>query len=146
MTFVIATELNAPTLAHVLDSIPYRNRGQRAECMVRYMLTGAIGRADNAPSWESGDVLNVQVKSFRASICHGTDLAAHIAQDAAEIYCYVTTDYKCYFMDPETWLSFATEHSTETRESKKNGGGSKLRLNYESKQFRADLEALALAA
>ena len=112
----------------------YTNNGQHAEQIFRYTLTGQICKADNTPSWVSGDCNDIQVKSARATICKGTNIAAHIEADAAKAYAYVTADFiTAYIMTPVEWLTFTTTFGTVTRESQKNGGAEKTRLGKESK-------------
>lgn len=112
----------------------YANRGQHAEQVVRYTLTGTTGKADNQPYWTGGDVLDIQVKSEKASVCKGTDILEHIKRDGAKRYGYVTKDFATmYIMSPAEYAEFVNEFSAITYESQKNGGGIKRRLRSESK-------------
>lgn len=120
----------------------YANAGQQAECVVRYTLTGEVGKADNKAFWTGGDVLDIQIKSARASVCRGTDIRAHVAMDGANRYGYVNKDFDTmYLMSPEEWVEMVDTFATITRESAKNGGAEKLRLKSESKAMVEWLEA-----
>lgn len=112
----------------------YANNGQHAEQTARYTLTGRIERADNKPFTLGGDCGDIQIKSARATICHGTDIRAHIAMDGANRYGYVTADFATmYLMSADEYFEFATLFGTLTRESEKNGGATKIRLKAEGK-------------
>ena len=111
----------------------YRNNGQHLEQVARFNLTGEISKADNSKATECGDCLGFQIKSARATICKGTDIAAHIESDAATAYIYVTADLVGYTMSKAEYLEFATQFATLTRESKANGGAEKMRFKSESK-------------
>lgn len=134
--------MNKVTLEHITRT--YKNNGQHAEQVVRYTLTGETGRADNKPYTECGDVLDIQVKSARATVCYGTDIQAHIELDAATSYAYVTKDFHTmYIMTPSEWKTFVDTFSTVTRDSKKRGGRIKLRLRDETSKMLAYLKAHA---
>lgn len=112
----------------------YANNGQHAEQTARYTLTGRIERADNKPFTLGGDCGDIQIKSARATICHGTDIRAHIAMDSANRYGYVTANFTTmYLMSADEYLEFATLFGTLTRESEKNGGAIKIRFKAEGK-------------
>ena len=64
----------------------YKNNGQHAEQVARYTLTGEVCKADNKPFTAGGDCGDIQIKSARATVCHGTDIKAHIAMDGANRY------------------------------------------------------------
>ena len=119
----------------------YANNGQHAEQVARFTLTGKIVKADNKPFTAGADVLDIQVKSARATVCKGLDIRAHVANDAAKCYGYVLADFsKMYIMTPVEWIEFVERFATATTESPKNGGGSKLRLSHEGKAMRQWLE------
>jgi hypothetical protein len=123
-----------------LNTLPrtYANAGQHAEQVVRYTLTGEICKADNKPATLCGDCLDIQIKSARATVCQGLDIAAHIASDAAKRYGYVVADFSAmYIMSRAEWLEFATEFGTPTTESVKNGGRVKIRLKSEGRAMMA---------
>lgn len=113
----------------------YKNEGQHKEQCVRFTLTGKITRADNLPCTVGGDCESLQIKSERATICKGYDIASHLAKDKATLYGYVTNDFQMYVMTKVEFLEFAQTFATATRESNKNGGQGKLRLKSESKQM-----------
>ncbi len=115
----------------------YKNNGQHAEQIFRFTLTGKIEKADNKPFTVGGDCGIYQVKSARATICKGLNIAEHIAKDGAEKYAYVTADFStAYIMTASEYLEFATLFGTVTRESSKNGGAVKVRFKMESKEMR----------
>lgn len=120
----------------------YANNGQHAEQVFRFTMTGIIFRADNRPASESGDYLDIQIKSARATVCKGTDLEGYLAMDAANRYAYVTNDFKTAFIMTKTeWKQFVYKFGTVARESQKNGGKEKIRLKTESKEMREWLES-----
>ena len=120
----------------------YKNNGQHAEQVFRYTMCGVICKADNKPSTECGDYADIQIKSARATICKGKDIASHLATDKAERYAYVTSDCKtAYIMSKVEYLTFATLFATLTRESAKNGGAEKMRFKSESKAMLEWLQA-----
>lgn len=115
----------------------YKNNGQHAEQVFRFTLTGKIEKADNKPFTAGGDCGIYQVKSARATVCKGTNIAEHIARDGAEMYAYVTADFEtAYIMTPAEYKKFVTEFAVVTRESDKNGGAEKLRLGHETAKMR----------
>lgn len=128
----------------------YANNGQHVEYSFRVNFTGERRYADNVSATVRGDVMDIQVKSARATACKGTDIRAHVAQDKAKRYAYVTKDFHtAYIMTPTEWIemveTFGTlDHdSTERREristrtkggrGGSNGGGEKIRLKSESR-------------
>ena len=122
----------------------YRNHGQAAEQLVRFVLTGEVCKADNVPATVAGDVLDIQIKSARATVCKGTDLDAYMALDAAKRYGYVTSDLrKMYLMTPDEWREFVGMFASATRDSRKNGGKLKLRLKNETRAMREWLSTRA---
>lgn len=133
MTFTQYTEIKSE----------YKNNGQRLEQIARFNLTGEVVKADNRKATECGDCLGYQIKSARATICKGTDIAAHIENDAAVGYIYITAELKAYTMSKAEYLEFATKFATLTRESSKNGGAEKLRFKSESKALLEWLKARA---
>lgn len=130
------------TLAHIERT--YKNNGQHAEQVARFTLTGRVERADNKPFTLGGDCGDIQIKSARATVCHGTDIRAHIAIDGADRYGYVNADFTTmYLMNADEWFAFASLFGTVTRESDKNGGAEKIRLKAESREMTEWLTARA---
>lgn len=120
----------------------YKNSGQHAEQTFRYTMSGNICKADNRPATMCGDYADIQIKSARATICKGKDIASHLATDKAEKYAYVTADFKtAYIMSKVEYFTFATLFATLTRESTKNGGAEKMRFKSESKAMLEWLQA-----
>ena len=120
----------------------YKNNGQHAEQVFRYTMSGCICKADNTPATVSGDYEDIQIKSARATICKGKDIASHLTTDKAERYAYITADFKtAYIMSKIEYLTFATLFATLTKESLKNGGAEKLRFKSESKAMLEGLQA-----
>lgn len=119
----------------------YANNGQHAEQKLRYTLTGTISKADNIPAEISADVLDIQIKSARATICKGNDLEKYLELDVAQRYAYVNATFTtAYVMSKQEWKAFCKEFATLDRESNKNGGAKKMRLGKESKKMVAWLE------
>ena len=119
----------------------YANNGQHAEQVMRFTLTGEICKADNLSHDKGGDVLDIQIKSARATVCKGTDLKAYLDLDGAKRYAYVTSDFTtAYVMTRAEYEGFVNEFGTITRESAKNGGAEKIRLGHETSKMRAWLE------
>ena len=122
----------------------YKNNGQHAEQVARYTLTGEVCKADNKPFTAGGDCGDIQLKSARATICHGENIKAHIAMDGANRYGYVSADFTVmYLMSADEYLEFATVFGTVTRESAKNGGAVKMRFKAEGAEMRNWLQARA---
>lgn len=120
----------------------YKNNGQHAEQVARFTLTGKIERADNRPFTAGGDIGGLQVKSARATVCKGTDLQDHFKQDGATSYGYVTSDFQTmYIMNRTEYARFVVEFGTITRDSRDNGGHTKLRLKHETDTMREWLES-----
>lgn len=144
----------------------YANNGQHAEYVARYTLTGSTSWADNIPAHVKADVLNIQIKSARATVCRmlGYDkkleLRLHLMNDKAKRYGYVTKDFATmYIMDKFDYCEFALKFGTLDRESTgvrgakhvtnagttggqggSNGGHFKLRLKHESQAMLIWLE------
>lgn len=115
----------------------YKNNGQEAERVFRFTLTGEIAKADNLRHDLGADCLNYQVKSARATVCRGRDLATYLATDKATEFAYVTADFsKAYIMSREEYTEFVSLFGTVTRESAKNGGHEKIRLGHETERMR----------
>ena len=114
----------------------YKNNGQHAEQVMRFTLTGEICKADNLRHDLGGDVLDIQVKSAKATVCKGFDIRKYLAVDGANRFAYVTKDFaKAYVMSKSEYIEFCEQFATRTHESQKNGGGEKLRLLDESKRM-----------
>lgn len=129
------------------NSIPcvYKNNiGLHAEDVLSYTLTGQRHKADNISHTVSADVLDIQVKSARATIYNGVDIDFYLKESAASRYAYVTADFStAYIMNPAEFKLFVLAFGTIERNSQKNGGAEKLRLKHESKALRAWLQARA---
>ena len=110
----------------------YANNGQHAEQVARFTLTGEIVKADNKPFTAGGDVLDIQIKSARASVCKGTSIEEYLADDKATEYIYGTKDGIAYVMSKEEYIAFVKKFGTVTTESGKNGGVKKTRLKHET--------------
>lgn len=96
----------------------YKNEGQHIEQVTRYNLTGELVKADNAPYWMATDVGNIQIKSYHATICVGTDISAHLAQDLATHYLYMINELEGFLMDKAEYLEFATAFNYVTKDSR----------------------------
>ena len=116
----------------------YSNDGQHKEQMYRYTVTGKLCKADNK---RGADCEGVQIKSARATICKGTDIAAFVAADDATAYAYVSNEGVAYVMTPAEYTEFATLFATATQESTKNGGAVKMRFKSEGRALMEYLHA-----
>ena len=115
----------------------YKNNGQEAERIFRYTMTGEIAKADNLAHNLGTDCLHYQVKSARATVCRGRDLATYLAEDKATEFAYVLADFsKAVIMSREEYTEFVSLFGTVTRESAKNGGYEKIRLGHETEKMR----------
>lgn len=121
----------------------YNNVGQQAEVNLSYTLTGKPKRADNRKG--GADVLGYQVKTYRATLCQGTDVNAILEEyKDAERFAFVDNeDATWYDMSKEEFLTFARLFARAERNSAKNGGTMKLRLNGQRTAQRAWLQARA---
>jgi hypothetical protein len=120
----------------------YKNNGQHLEQWFRYSLTGKIEKADNLAHDKGCDLFNYSVKSARATVCKGTDLASYLATDKATEFVYITANGIAYIMSKSEYIDFVNTFGTVTRESAKNGGHEKIRLGHETAKL---LEWLATA-
>ena len=123
----------------------YANDGQHLQQLFNYAMTGEVVKADNLPYWKGADVLHYQVKSARATVCKGLNLASHLAKDKALEYAYISKQEIAYIMSPAEYTDFVKAFGTVTRESAKNGGAEKIRLKHESKEMLEWLEGKAKA-
>ena len=115
----------------------YKNNGQEAERIFRYTMAGEIAKADNLAHNLGTDCLHYQVKSARATVCRGRDLATYLAEDKATEFAYVLADFsKAVIMSKEEYTEFVSLFGTVTRESAKNGGYEKIRLGHETEKMR----------
>lgn len=122
----------------------YKNNGQHAEQVIRFTLTGEICKADNKPHTDGGDVLDIQVKSAKATVCHGYDINAYLDLDGAKRFAFVTKDFTAaYLMNRTEYVDFVNTFGYKTRDSQSNGGREKIALLSESKRMRAWFEARA---
>lgn len=114
----------------------YKNNGQHAEQVMRFTLTGEIEKADNKPHTIGGDVLDIQIKSAKATVCRGYDIEKYLEMDGAKRYAYVLSDFSlAYVMDKNEYIEFVKMFGSKTRESQKNGGHEKIQLLSESKRM-----------
>lgn len=115
----------------------YKNAGQEAERRFSLDFFGIDRKADNIPHTVGGDCGIYQVKSARATVCKGLDLDSYLDNDGAGAWVYVTADMlNAFIMNRTEWTDFIKAFGTVTYESKKNGGGAKIRLKSESQEMR----------
>lgn len=133
--------MNANTL--LIHETLYKNDGQQAEVNLSYTLTGKPKRADNRKG--GADVLSYQVKTFRATLCQGEDVNAILEEyKDAERFAFVDNEEATWYdMSKEEFLTFARLFARAERNSAKNGGTMKLRLNGQRTAQRAWLQARA---
>lgn len=128
-------KINLPTIPR-----EYSNNGQHAEQVFRFALTGKVCKADNLPATAGADIADIQIKSARATVCHGEDLDAGIARDRATRFAYVSADFAtAYIMTRAEYADFCKRFAQPTTESKANGGAKKWRLSKESRALTAYL-------
>lgn len=122
----------------------YKNAGQEAERRFSLDFFGVDRKADNIPHTAGGDCGIYQVKSARATVCKGLDLDSYLDADGAGAWVYVTADMlTAYVMDRAEWTAFVRAFGTVTYDSKKNGGGAKIRLKSEGREMTEWLRARA---
>jgi hypothetical protein len=111
-------------------------------------MYGQDPKADNKPA--GADIIidgqALQIKSARATVCHGHAVEA-IATEYAEADGFLfidTATYTGYVMTSAEFIEFAREFAEPTRESGgKNGRGAKMRLNRRFSAQTAYLQARA---
>ena len=122
------TTINLPTIERM-----YKNNGQEAERIFRFAMSGELCKADNIRHDLGTDYGEYQVKSARATVCRGTDIAAYVATEKATKFAYISADFTtAYIMSREEYIAFVEEFGTITKESNKNGGAEKIRLKHET--------------
>lgn len=121
----------------------YKNAGQQAEVNLAYTLTGETRKADNRKG--GADVGKYQVKTFRATLCRSAEVADILEEyKEAERFAFVDSESATWYdMSKEEWMEFARLFARVERESNKNGGSAKLRLNGQKQAQRAWLQARA---
>ena len=114
----------------------YKNNGQHCEQRFAYTMTGEMVKADNHKG--GADVLNYQVKSFRATVCKGENLDNFFTEYAeAERIAFVDDEANLWYdLSKEEFRQFIGQFAELTRESAKNGGTAKYRLNRQYRQQR----------
>ena len=119
----------------------YANNGQHAEYRLAYTLTGEHRKADNKKG--GADVGIYQVKSFRATLCHGDNIENLLVEyAAAERFAFVDDEKNLWYdLDKAEFLEFAKAFGEKTRDSQRNGGKVKIRLNRQTEKQRAWLNA-----
>lgn len=120
----------------------YKNNGQHLEYCLR-MMFNQPAKADNRKGGADImiDGIGYQVKGFRATLCHGENLD-NIAVEYAEADGFIFGDLEtetAYIMNKVEFLQFAASFAEVTRESAKNGGTAKIRLNRKIEEQRAYL-------
>ena len=136
------------TITITRGSILYpHNAGQQAQADLRRMF-GQDPKADNLRAGADITISGrgFQVKSARATVCHGHAVEA-IATEYAEADGFLFIDlttYIGYVMTHAEFIEFAREFAEPTRESGgKNGRGAKMRLNRKFSAQTAYLQARA---
>ena len=115
---------------------PYKNIGQRAEYLHALELTGKACKASNARG--GADVLTYQVKTFRATVCKGSDLDNFFTEyaDAARVAFVDEENALWYDLSKEEFRAFIGLFAEPDNESHKNGSTPKFRLNRQYKAQR----------
>ena len=122
----------------------YKIIGHHAEDRLSMTLLGVHKKPDNNKG--GADVGIYQVKTFRGTLCHGTDLSAVLVEYAeAERFAFVDDERGIWFdMSKAEFMEFAEQFKVIDYDSNKNGRAPKLRLNREFKKQRAYLDRQAL--
>lgn len=121
----------------------YKNNGQHAEYLIRLMF-GENAKADNRKG--GADITingkTYQIKSARATVCHGETLANIRAEYAVDGFIFADLEtLTAYEMTVAEFETFAETFAEKTHESNgKNGGAVKMRLNRKFTEQRAYLE------
>ena len=110
----------------------YKNNGQSKEQKFRFAMTGEIVKADNIPHDEGTDFGNYSIKTARATVCKGTNLVEYLATDKATSFIYITKTDIAYIMSKTEYIEFCETFARPDTDSKKNGGGVKMRLGKET--------------
>lgn len=129
----------------------YANDGAHREQALAYTLTGEMRRHDKVRYNEGSDIpefhMSVKASGFTlmsGNICKAQDfegiLAEYAENTASRQVAYVTEDMTAYVMEIPLFCEFCRAFCRLERESQKNGGRYKVRMNKESK---AVLEWLA---
>ena len=97
---------------------------------------------------------HISVKASKFSLMSGTLCEGLTEFDAiwnlyatkkhSNEWCYLTEDFTAYFMNEEEFKQFVYEFCHVEKDSKKNGGHSKIRCAEESDKMRKWLEARAI--
>ena len=109
----------------------YKNNGQHAEYCIRKMYD-ENAKADNRKG--GADITingkTYQIKSARATVCHGETVANIRAEYAVDGFIFADLETAtAYTMTVAEFIAFAETFAETTRESNANGGAVKMRLN-----------------
>ena len=118
------------------------NIGKQTEREVRYAMTGEWLNADNAKG--GADCKGWQIKTFRATVCYGTDIE-HLFVEYADAEGFIFADREngvLYKMNKAEFAEFAKQFATIDSDTS-HKGQSKIRLNQQFKAQRAWLKARA---
>lgn len=121
----------------------YKNAGQQAEVNLSFTLYDRPKKADNNKG--GADVGTYQVKTFRATVCKGTDPRNVLEEyKDAERFAFVDSEKAVWYdLSKDEFLEFVRAFARIERESNKNGGAEKLRLNGRKQEQREWLMARA---
>lgn len=132
----------------------YSNWGQHCEQALAYTLTGEIRKHDRVPFDVDSDIpeynMSVKASGFTlasATINHGETFEEKyndfFARVHSENFAYVDMKFTAYVMNTETFKEFVKRFCYLDRESKKNGGLTKIKCYKESKKMIEWLNAQA---
>lgn len=124
----------------------YTNWGAHCEQALAFTLTGEIRKHDHVPFDKDSDIpeYNMSVKSSgftlaSAKVNHGETFEEKVtdffARVHSTIFAYVANDFTAYLMDKTTFEKFIRTFGRLDRESKKNGGGFKVKCLKESQKM-----------
>ena len=130
---------------NIADEVANYNEGQKAEYCLRYTLTGERRKADRQKGGHdvtTSEGLNLQIKSYHATICNGESLD-NIRTEYADADGFVYVEMKtleAYVMNWTEWLAFVAVFAELDKGS---NGKAKMRMNRNRKALRQWAQAHA---
>lgn len=135
------------TTAHALSLPTNWNKGQIAEALASYTLTGMVKRPDDTRFDVAPDFADVQCKTYHSTIAIGTtdaDLIRYIDATACKQFAYVTKDLTAmYLMDKAEWTTLVMQfHDFDTCSLSGHMGEPSIRLNRAEKRMLKVMNAM----
>ncbi len=124
----------------------YANWGHHCEQALAFTATGEIRKHDNIPFYKDSDIpeYKMSVKSSGFSLASATanhgetfeeKLNDFFTRVHSDKFAYVSLDFTAYVMTKEVFEKFVRTFCHLDRESKKNGGGLKVKCKAESQEI-----------